>query len=247
MGGKSDIEWTDATWNPVTGCRKVSDGCRFCYAERFAERWRGIPGHPYEQGFDLRLWPDRLEQPLRWQRPRTIFVNSMSDLFHEDIPATYVQQVFAVMAQCPQHRFQVLTKRHHRLLDLADTLPWPDNVWMGVSVESQRWVERVDALRHTPARIKFLSCEPLLEELKLDLKNIDWVIVGGESGPRARPMQKQWALSIRDQCRASDTRFFFKQWGEHDALGVRRGKKAAGRLLENKTYDEMPDFCSLGQ
>ena len=240
MGGKSDIEWTDTTWNPVTGCRKVSDGCRFCYAERFAERWRGIPGHPYEQGFDLRLWPDRLQQPLRWQRPRTIFVNSMSDLFHEDIPEDYVQEVFAVMAQCPQHRFQVLTKRHNCLRDLADRLPWPDNVWMGVSVESQRWVERVEALRQTPARIKFLSCEPLLEELIMDLEDIDWVIVGGESGPHARPMQKQWALSIRDQCRASGTRFFFKQWGEYDALGIRRGKKAAGRLLENKTYNEMP-------
>ncbi len=240
MGDKTNIEWTDSTWNPITGCDRVSEGCRNCYALRFAERWRGIPGHPYEDGFDLVLRRERLEQPLRWQRPRHIFVNSMSDLFHEGIEVSYIQEVFAVMAQATQHRFQILTKRHHRLVKLADQLPWPTNVWMGVSVETQRWVERVDALRCTPAHIKFLSCEPLLEGLYLDLNGIDWVIVGGESGPGARPMQAQWALSLRDQCQASDTAFFFKQWGEYDAMGIRRGKKAAGRVLDYHTYDEMP-------
>ncbi len=240
MADRSPIEWTDATWNPVTGCTQVSAGCAHCYALRFAERWRGVPGHPYAQGFDLQLRPERLTQPLRWRRPRTIFVNSMSDLFHEAIPESYIQQVFAVMAQAAHHRFQVLTKRHRRLAALAPRLPWPPQVWMGVSVETQRWTARVTALRTTPAAVKFVSCEPLLGAVHLDLAGIDWVIVGGESGPGARPMQEPWVLQIRDQCRAAGVPFFFKQWGAHDARGVRRGKKAAGRRLQGRTWDELP-------
>lgn len=244
MNIQSRIEWTDATWNPVTGCRKVSPGCKFCYAERFAERWRGIPGHPYEQGFDLRLWPERLRQPLRWRKPRTIFVNSMSDLFHEDVPDGFVFQVFDVMVQARQHRFQILTKRHQRLASLAAKLPWPPNVWMGVSVESNQWLGRVKALQHTSAAVKFLSCEPLLGPLDLDLTDIDWVIVGGESGPKARPMQEQWALDILYQCRSANVPFFFKQWGEFNWEGVRKGKKHSGRELAGRTWDELPDLRS---
>jgi len=237
---KTAIEWTEVTWNPVTGCDKVSPGCKNCYALRFAERFRGVAGHPYEQGFDLRLWPERLEQPLRWATSRTVFVNSMSDLFHEQVPAEFIHRVFAVMVKASHHRFQILTKRHHRLALLAPDLPWPPNVWMGVSIESQRWLERVDALKNTPAAIKFLSCEPLLGPLNIDLQGIDWVIVGGESGPSARSMKTEWATSIRDQCTESQVPFFFKQWGEHDSQGVRRGKKRAGRILEGQTWDEMP-------
>ena len=239
--GRTAIEWTDATWNPVTGCDKVSEGCKNCYALRLAERFRGIPGHPYEQGFDLRMWDERVEQPLHWHRPRTVFVNSMSDLFHEHIPFEFVHRVFAVMQEASQHRFQVLTKRHHRLEVLAPELPWPSNVWMGVSVENQRWLERADALKRTPAAVKFLSCEPLLGPLNIDLDGIDWVIAGGESGPGARAMQTQWVTNIRDQCIEARVPFFFKQWGEFDADGVRRGKKTAGRILEKRTWDEMPE------
>lgn len=241
MNVRSHIEWTDATWNPVTGCDKVSEGCRNCYALRLAERFRGVPGHPYEQGFDLRLWPERLEQPLRWRKPRTIFVNSMSDLFHEQVAESYIRQVFAVMAEASHHRFQVLTKRDRRLRQLAPRLDWPANVWMGVSVENHRWLQRIAALRSTAAAIKFLSCEPLLGPLDLDLADIDWVIVGGESGARARKMHEQWALSIRDQCVQAHVPFFFKQWGEFDVDGRRRGKKGAGRLLAGRTWDEMPE------
>ena len=240
MADRSSIEWTDATWNPVTGCTQVSPGCKNCYAMRFAERWRGVPGHPYEQGFDLKEWPERLPLPLHWKQPRTIFVNSMSDLFHEGVSEHYIQNVFVVMVQANHHRFQVLTKRHRRLEELAPRLPWAPNIWMGVSVETQRWVERVSALRNTAAAVKFLSCEPLLGDLNLDLTGIDWVIVGGESGYGARPMQEQWALHIQEQCKASRVPFFFKQWGEHDATGVRKGKKAAGRVLANRTWNEMP-------
>ena len=237
---KSTIEWTEVTWNPVTGCDKVSSGCKNCYALRFAERFRGVAGHPYEQGFDLRLWPTRLEQPLRWTTPRTVFVNSMSDLFHEQVPDEFIQHVFAVMGKASHHRFQVLTKRHHRLEALAPDLPWPPNVWMGVSIENQHWLERVEALKNTPAAVKFLSCEPLLGPLTIDLHGIDWVIVGGESGPGARLMKTEWATGIRDQCVKSKVPFFFKQWGEYDSKGVRRGKKRAGRILEGQTWDEMP-------
>jgi protein gp37 len=240
VSDRSTIEWTDATWNPVTGCTKVSPGCAHCYAETFAERVRGVPGHPYEQGFDLRLWPDRLEQPLSWTKPRLVFVNSMSDLFHERVPADFVTRVFDVMEQAKQHRFQVLTKRPERALELAPDLPWPENVWMGVSVENQRWTSRVGVLRAIPAQVRFLSCEPLLGPLTLDLRGIHWVIAGGESGPRARPMQLSWARGVRDQCVAAGVPFFFKQWGAHDVTGRRVGKKTAGRELDGRTWDELP-------
>jgi protein gp37 len=240
MSANSRIEWTEATWNPVTGCTKVSPGCAHCYAETFAERFRGVPGHPYERGFDLTLRPERLEQPLLWRRPKVIFVNSMSDLFHEDIPLEYIQKVFSTMEEAAWHQFQVLTKRSGRLLELAPSLPWPKNVWMGVSVENQRWTKRVNDLRRTPAVVKFLSCEPLLGPLKLDLRDIGWVIVGGESGHGARPMNVEWARSIRDQCQEQGVPFFFKQWGAHDEAGIRRGKSASGRVLDDRTWDEMP-------
>ena len=241
MSDRSAIEWTEATWNPVTGCTQVSPGCAHCYAKRFAERFRGVPGHPYEQGFDVTEHPQRLDQPLRWKRPRTIFVNSMSDLFHERVDDSFVASVFEVMERAERHTFQVLTKRPERAADLAPSLPWPHNVWLGVSVENQRWTTRVDALRAIPAAVRFLSCEPLLGPLDLDLDGVGWVIAGGESGPRARPMDTEWARSVRDQCRASGVPFFFKQWGEHGPDGRRAGKKRAGRLLDGRTWDEAPE------
>ena len=235
MSENSTIEWTDSTWNPVTGCTKVSPGCKNCYAETFAERWRGIPGHPYEQGFDLRLWPERLELPLKWRKPRTIFVNSMSDLFHDAVPDAYVNDVFRVMERVHWHVFQVLTKRADRLAEMAASLVWPSNVWMGVSVESQDYVWRADRLRDIPAAVRFLSVEPLLGRIdSLDLAGINWVIVGGESGPGARPMRPEWVRDIRELCQSADVPFFFKQWG-----GVQ--KKKHGRTLDGHTYDEMPD------
>jgi protein gp37 len=234
MADNSRIEWTEATWNPVTGCSKVSPGCAHCYAETFAERWRGIAGHPYEQGFDLRLWPERLEVPLRWRRPRTIFVNSMSDLFHEAIPIEYIAEVFKVMQRADWHVFQVLTKRPERLEALADDLPWPPNVWMGVSIENRRFVHRADNLRRTPAQTKFISAEPLLGPLEgLDLSRIDWLIAGGESGPGHRPMRIEWARDLRDRCVEENVAFFFKQWG-----GVR--SKTGGRVLDGRAWDELP-------
>ena len=234
MSESSAIEWTDSTWNPVTGCTKVSPGCKHCYAETFAERWRGIPEHPYEQGFDLRLWPKRLELPLRWRKPRTIFVNSMSDLFHDGVPDAYVKEVFDVMERAHWHTFQVLTKRADRLATMAPALTWPENVWMGVSVESAEYAWRADRLRRVPAAVRFLSVEPLLGGVgKLDLTRIDWVIVGGESGPGAREMRPEWVREIRDHCLDSRVPFFFKQWG-----GVQ--KKKRGRLLDGRTWDEMP-------
>jgi len=235
----SGIEWTDATWNPVRGCVKVSPGCKHCYAETFAERFRGVPGHPFEQGFDLRLVPEKLDDPLRWRRPRRIFVNSMSDLFQEDVPEEFIAAVGQVMAQASWHTFQVLTKRHERMQHLlSGELHWLGclpNLWLGVSVEDRRYgLPRLEALRGTPAAVRFLSIEPLLEDLgRLDLRGIDWVIVGGESGPRARPMREEWVLAIRDQCRRARVPFFFKQWG-----GVR--KHATGRLLRGRTYDAFP-------
>ena len=238
---RSSIEWTEATWNPVTGCTQISPGCAHCYAKTFAERFRGVPGHPYENGFDLQLRPERLDQPLRWKKPRTIFMNSMSDLFHPQVPDEYVQAVFDVMQRADHHRFQVLTKRAERLADMAPTLPWPRNVWMGVSVENQRFRSRVDDLRHVPAAMRFLSCEPLLGPLELNLTGIDWVIVGGESGPGARPMRPEWALSVRDQCGEADVPFFFKQWGAHDEQGRRVGKKQAGNSLAGEDWQQMPE------
>lgn len=210
----SSIEWTEATWNPVTGCAKVSPGCAHCYAETFSERWRGVAGHHYEQGFDLRLWPARLEQPLRWRRPRRIFVNSMSDLFHEDIPNDYVERVFAVMLEADRHVFQILTKRHERLVDLAPHLPWPENVWVGVTIENRRFVHRADYLREVPAAVRFISAEPLLTEVtKLELTGIDWLIAGGESGPRARTLDLAWVVDLAERCSESGTAFFMKQLG----------------------------------
>ena len=242
----SAIEWTETTWNPVTGCTQVSPGCAHCYAKTFAERFRGVPGHPYENGFDLQLRPDRLDQPLRWKRPRTVFVNSMSDLFHEDINLDFIRRVFDVMEAASWHRFQVLTKRSARAAQLAPALVWSENVWMGVSVENQRWTSRVSDLRRIPAAVRFLSCEPLLGPLALNLDGIHWVIAGGESGHRARPMRLEWATSVRDQCIEAGVPFFFKQWGAHDEDAVRRGKKASGRLLEGRTWSEMPVVSSTG-
>lgn len=238
MADGSAIEWTDATWNPVTGCSKVSPGCARCYAERIAERFRGTVAFP--EGFDLTLHPDRLSIPLGWKKPRRIFVNSMSDVFHEDIPLSFIQSVFDVMKRAHWHQFQVLTKRSVRMRELAPSLDWPPNVWMGVSVEYQRWTQRIDDLRAVPAAVRFLSCEPLLGPLQLDLSGIDWVIVGGESGSGARPMKAEWPLSIQQQCEVADVPFFFKQWGAHDGNGVWRGKKAAGRLLLGRTWNQMP-------
>ena len=326
MAEHSAIEWTDATWNPVRGCTKVSEGCRHCYAETFAERWRGIKGHPYEQGFDLRLVPEKLDQPLRWTQPRMIFVNSMSDLFHKDVPDWYIMQVWRTMAECPQHTFQILTKRAERVpawvakwADVEDldarpimargpaavraahtsgralmfaelldsmgepppgcafpTYDWMEgprwessvlpNVWLGVSVENQQTAdERIPHLLRTPAAVRFLSVEPLLsavdlrfwdprnpksegewmasiEEVGVIGKNrpVDWVIVGGESGPGARPMEADWARSLRDQCVEAGVPFFFKQWG-----GVH--KKQTGRLLDGRTWDQMPRPAGVGR
>jgi protein gp37 len=234
MSDRSDIEWTDATWNPVRGCQKVSPGCKHCYAETFSERFRGVPGHPFEQGFDLRLVPDALDLPRRWRSGRLVFVNSMSDLFQDEVPEVFIQRAFAVMRECPQHQFQVLTKRAERLLALAPNLDWAPNVWMGVSVENDDYKWRIDLLRRVPAAIRFVSVEPLLGPIeKLPLKGIHWVIAGGESGPRAREMKPEWARSIRDQCVEAGVPFFFKQWG-----GVQR--KLAGRRLDRREWNEMP-------
>jgi protein gp37 len=230
----SAIEWTQATWNPLTGCNKVSQGCKHCYAERMASRLQAMGQPHYQNGFQLTLHPDALELPLHWKQPRTIFVNSMSDLFHDDVPLSFIRQVFEVMGQASQHRFQVLTKRSERLWELSPQLPWQSNIWMGVSVELARYTCRINDLRMTGAHVKFLSLEPLLGPLPdLNLCGIDWVITGGESGPGARPVEVSWVTDIRDQCLVAGVPFFFKQWG-----GV--NKKRAGRLLEGRTWDEMP-------
>lgn len=239
MAGPSAIEWTEATWNPVTGCDELSPGCAHCYARTFAERWRGTPGHPYEQGFDLKLWPERLSQPSRWRKPKMIFVNSMSDLFHEEIPDPFVEDVFDAMRAAPQHTFQILTKRAQRLESLGATLDWPANVWMGVSIENRRFVHRADSLRQTPAAVRFISAEPLLGLLEgLDLASIDWLIAGGESGPGHRPVKEPWLLDLRDRCVDAGVAFFFKQWGG-------RTPKAGGRVLEGRTWDEYPIVSSF--
>lgn len=248
MSDNSSIEWTEATWNPVTGCTKVSPGCAHCYAETFAERFRGVPGHPYEHGFDLMLRPERIDLPLTWKRPRHIFVNSMSDLFHPDVPSEFVVRVFETMRKANWHKFQLLTKRPERAAELACLVsPWPENVWMGTSVENQRWTTRIDDLRRVPASTRFLSCEPLLGPLNLDLNGVHWVIVGGESGPRARRMQPAWAESIRDQCESQRVPFFFKQWGAFDVEGRRVGKGRAGRELCGRTWDGMPQNNGSGR
>ena len=230
----SSIEWTEATWNPTTGCTKISPGCKNCYAERMALRLQAMGQPNYVNGFKLAVHEDSLELPLHWKKPQTIFVNSMSDLFHKDVSITFIKKVFAVMRLAHWHRFQVLTKRSERLLELSPQLIWQNNIWMGVSVENDDYTFRIDHLRKTKAQTKFLSLEPLLGALpRLNLKGIGWVIVGGESGPGARPMDPAWVIDIRNQCRKARVPFFFKQWG-----GVR--KKKAGRLLEGRTWDEMP-------
>jgi protein gp37 len=239
MSDRSTIEWTDATWNPVRGCTKISPGCAHCYAETFAERFRGVPGHPYEQGFDLRLVPEKLNEPLKWKSSRKVFVNSMSDLFHDDVPDDYIISVCQVMVQADWHIFQVLTKRSERLRDLLKTkltiAAQQPHIWWGVSVENrQHGLPRIQHLRRAPARVRFLSIEPLLEDLgTIDLEGIHWVIVGGESGHKSRPCDPQWVRSIRRQCRKTKVPFFFKQWG-----GV--NKKKSGRELDGRTWDAMP-------
>jgi protein gp37 len=239
MSDNSKIEWTDATWNPVRGCTKISPGCFHCYAETFAERFRGVPGHPFEQGFDLRLVPEKLGDPIRWSGSRKIFVNSMSDLFHEAVPDEYILKVARVMIAANWHTYQILTKRAERLNDLLrDKLRFAaeqDHIWWGVSVENRKHgLPRVELLRQAPAGIRFLSVEPLLEDLGIvNLRDIDWVIVGGESGPKARPMDPEWVRSLRTQCVNSGVAFFFKQWG-----GVRKAQ--TGRELDGRTYDEFP-------
>ncbi len=244
MSEHSEIEWTDATWNPVRGCTKITPGCDHCYAETFAERFRGVKGHPYEQGFDLRLVPEKLAEPLRWKTPKMIFVNSMSDLFHKDVPEEYVEAVCRVMERANWHTYQVLTKRSSLLRNLLQTrvqfaagLP---NVWWGVSVEDRaHGLVRINHLQQAPAAVRFLSIEPLLEDLgEINLEGIHWVIVGGESGAGARAMQREWVLSIRDQCERAQVPFFFKQWG-----GVRKSK--TGRELDGRTYDGLPHRVQL--
>lgn len=240
MGKQSKIEWTEMTWNPVTGCTKISPGCKHCYAERMAFRLRAMGQTNYANGFDLTLHEDALELPLRWKKPQVVFVNSMSDLFHSDVPVDFIQSVFSIMHQANWHRYQILTKRSDRLLELSSHLRWEPHIWMGVSVENGDYVYRIDDLRQTQAHIKFLSLEPLLGPLSnLNLNGIHWVIVGGESGPSARIMLKSWVIDIRDQCHKKRIPFFFKQWG-----GV--NKRRAGRVLENQTWDEMPFGLTLG-
>ncbi len=243
----SKIEWTDSTWNPVTGCTKISPGCKYCYAEVIAERFRGVPNHPYEQGFGMRLWPQRLELPLKWKKPRRIFVNSMSDLFHPYVPDEFIDRVFETMRKASNHQFQVLTKRPERMSEymeswdknlgpLAEKHP---NIWLGTSIETEKYMERAHLVSRLSSSVRFLSCEPLLGSL--DLRpvlggghgGINWVIVGGESGPRSRPMKKEWVTEIRNQCRSAEVPFFFKQWGGTN-------KKKAGRILESRTWDEYP-------
>jgi protein gp37 len=243
MSDHSKIEWTDATWNPLRGCTKISPGCKHCYAQTFAERFRGVKGHPYEQGFDLRLVPEKLTEPFNWSSPRTVFVNSMSDLFQPEVPDAYIEDVVRVMLEANWHTYQVLTKRSERLRNLLSTklrfAADHKHIWWGVSVEDKRYgLPRVQHLRSAPAAVKFLSIEPLLEDLgSFDISGIDWAIVGGESGHGARPMNERWVLKLLKLCQREDVDFFFKQWG-----GVR--KSTTGRLLNGKTYDEMPDFSA---
>jgi len=230
------IEWTESTWNPITGCTKISSGCKFCYAEVMARRLKAMGQEKYRNGFDLTLHPETLQEPYAWKKPKMIFVNSMSDLFHKDIPVDYLQQVFKVIIENPQHVFQVLTKRADilRYYDSEGWLEWPHNLWMGVTVESKEVIHRIENLRNTSARVKFLSCEPLLSPLiNMNLKGIDWVIVGGESGRTPRPMKEEWAVDIKEQCEQANVAFYFKQWGGTN-------KKKAGSALEGKAYKEMP-------
>lgn len=247
MSLQSTIEWTDATWNPVTGCTEVSPGCDHCYARTFAERWRGIPGHPYEQGFDLKIWPERLAYPSRWKKPRRIFTNSMSDLFHQKVPSEFILKVVDAMLKADWHTYQVLTKRPSRLVHLVPEITalieertgsskWPAHIWFGVSVESMKYSWRVKRLRHVPASVRFISAEPLLDSLHdLDISEMHWIIAGGESGPGCRPCELNWIRELRDKSSDLGTAFFFKQWGG-------RTPKAGGRILDGRTWDEFPDL-----
>ena len=231
---KSSIEWTELTWNPTTGCSKVSAGCKFCYAEIMSKRLKAMGQEKYKDGFEVRTHPDSLNDPYSWKKPKIVFVNSMSDLFHTEVPLSFIQKVFAVMNDNPQHVFQVLTKRGDRLAEVHSKLKWTPNIWMGVSVEDEKVLDRIDLLRITDAKVKFLSLEPLIGPLpNLNLHNIDWVITGGESGSRPRPMDADWVVDIQKQCAMASVPFFFKQWGG-------RNKKANGRILNGRTYDEMP-------
>lgn len=240
MATVSSIEWTEKTWNPVTGCTKVSPGCKFCYAERLAKRLHGMGVKNYRNGFKLTEHESALDIPLGWKKSSVIFVNSMSDLFHPDVSVEFIQKVFAVMKKASWHEFQVLTKRPERVLELDAVLPWTPNIWMGTSVENKDYKHRIDVLRKTNAHLKFLSLEPLLGSLgNLNLRKIDWVIAGGESGFRPRPMKEEWVISIRDQCREQDVPFFFKQWGG-------RNKKEAGRTLQGRMWNEMPKEVEIG-
>ncbi len=237
MATKSSIEWTESTWNPVTGCTKISTGCKHCYAERMAKRLQAMGQPNYRDGFKVRCHHNVLGAPLNWKKPQMIFVNSMSDLFHNDVPASFIEEIFFTMKESPWHTYQVLTKRASRMKKLAHRFEWSKNIWMGVTVETVDHVDRIDHLREVPCSVRFLSLEPLLGPLPdLNLDGIDWVIVGGESGPGARPMKKEWVEDLRDQCMAADVPFFFKQWG-----GVQ--KKKTGRLLDDRTWDEMPEIA----
>ncbi|HYG15120.1 MAG TPA: phage Gp37/Gp68 family protein [Bacteroidia bacterium] len=236
---ESSIEWTEMTWNPTTGCDKISAGCKYCYAEVMTRRLQAMGVDKYEKGFDIAIHPDTLQIPYQWKKPKTVFVNSMSDLFHVKVPLEYIKDVFKVMNDCSQHTFQVLTKRAEVLFSCHSELKWTNNIWMGVSVEDERVMERIDFLRNTDARIKFLSLEPLIGPLpNLDLTGIHWVIVGGESGFKARPIKEEWVQEIRKQCEEQSVAFFFKQWGG-------KNKKKTGRLLNGRTYDEYPDVSRI--
>lgn len=238
MATNSKIEWTDTTWNPVTGCTKVSDGCKNCYAARMAIRLKAMGNDRYKNGFKVTLQHDLITSPLSWKKPKRIFVNSMSDLFHEDVPLSFIKDVFITMDKASWHTFQIVTKRTERLVNVANKINWPSNVWMGITVESQKYKHRINDLRKTPAYIKFISIEPLLSLLpQLPLRGIDWIIVGGESGHGARPMKKEWVLKIMRQCVSNNVPFFFKQWG-----GV--NKKKNGRLLESKEWNQTPDLSN---
>lgn len=238
MSLNSSIEWTEATWNPVTGCTKISPGCKYCYAARMAKRLKAMGQPNYVNGFKLTMHEHTLTLPLSWKKPQTIFVNSMSDLFHKNVSDDFIFRVFDIMSRAKWHRFQLLTKRSERLMELSPRLPWMSNIWMGVSVENQDYTFRIDHLRKTAAYIKYISFEPLLGYVrKLDLDGIDWVIVGGESGPKSRPIDPSWVIDIRNQCQKSGVPFFFKQWGGFN-------KKKAGRTLEGRIWDEMPRAAS---
>lgn len=243
MTQTSRIEWTEATWNPTVGCTKISPGCKHCYAEAMAKRLHAMGTPGYENRFKLTVLPDRLDEPLRRKKPTVYFVNSMSDIFHKNVSDDYIDQVFDVISRCPRHTFQILTKRAERLATFFQNRVPPGNAWIGVSVEDRKYgLPRIDALRQVNAHIRFLSVEPLLEDLgEIDLVDIHWVIVGGESGPKARPMRREWVEDIQRQCQEQSVQFFFKQWGGWGADGKRRSKKANGRLLDGRTWDQMPE------